>query len=539
MIDYKHQAEKLNRIKRNTMYRCKMLRKMVIVISVSIIIALATLTANCTELKLGTQLELKTLDPHFSNSFPSGTSHSHIFDRLVALSHSMKLIPGLAISWRALGPKSWEFKLRKGVKFHDGTRFDAQDVIATLDRIPKVPNSPSPFTRFIKNVISINAPDPYTVIINTDVPTPNLPRNMSDVIVISADYKNAATQEFNEGKAAIGTGPYKLVKWNPGQNLILERNESYWGKIPEWTKVTETVLVNGSTRVAALLSGEVDAINFVPVEDLERLRAEKNFNVFQGPIGRLHYVALDSTREPTPHVLANGKNPLKDARVRKALSLAINRKAIVDRLLLGLGTPAGQLLPMSFAGSSNNLSVDPYNPEKAKRLLSEAGYADGFQVTFHTTNGRYPADVEIAQAVAQMWSRIGLTVNVEALARTIFFPKATKYKFSVYTAQYGATTNLDLAMSMLHSRQEKKGLGSGNRSRYSNKHVDQYLDAAVQESDARKANAAVARAIEIAMQEHGLLPLFNPGFAVAARKGLNVRIRANARNTAMQIESVN
>jgi peptide/nickel transport system substrate-binding protein len=203
---------------------------------------------------------------------------------------------------------------------------------------------------------------------------------------------------------------------------------------------------------------------------------------------------------------------------------------------LGLGAPAGQLLPPSFAGSSKNLSVDPYDPGTARKLLKEAGYENGFEITFHATNGRYPADVEIAQACAQMWSRIGIKVNVEALARTIFFPKATKYEFSIYTAQYGSNTNLDLAISMLHTREKEKGMGAGNRARYSNKEVDKYLEAANIEVDTAKSNALVSKAIEIAIGEHGLIPLYNPGFAVAAKKGLQVRIRANARNTAMQVE---
>jgi peptide/nickel transport system substrate-binding protein len=511
-------------------------RRFIIFLTLMAAMTIPVMSAQAADLRLGTQLELQTLDPHFFASFPSGTSHSNIYDRLIATNDSMVLQPGLAESWSALDGQTWEFKLRKGVKFHDGSTFDAQDVIATLNRIPKVPDTPNPFTRFIRGVISVEAKDPYTVIMKTDAPRPNLPTDMSDVIIISADYEKATTKEFNEGKAAIGTGPYKLVKWHQGQKLVLKRYEDYWGKKPAWENVTEVVLANGSARVAALLSGEVDCIDYVPVEDLGRLKKEKDFNVFQGPIARIHYIAMDSTREPTPHVSAGGKNPLKDPRVRKALSLAINREAIVKKLLLGLGTPASQLLPKSFAGSSQNLTVDPYDPDAAKKLLAEAGYPDGFEMTFHCTNGRYPADVEIGQALAQMWSRIGVKVEVEALARTIFFPKATNFEFSIYTAQYGSTTNRGLAISMLHSRDKEKGLGSGNRSRYSNLEVDKYLDAGAQETDAAKANAAFSKAIEIAISEHGLIPLFNPGFAVATSKGMSARIRANARHTAMQID---
>jgi peptide/nickel transport system substrate-binding protein len=511
-------------------------KKMTVSVIIAAIVALLAVSVHAADLRLGTSYELATLDPHFFASFPSGTSHGHIFDRLINLSESLKMQPGLIESWRNIDDTTWEFKLRKGVKFHDGSAFDAEDVIATMERIPEVKNSPNPFTRFVRRVVKVETPDPHTLIMKTKAPAPTLPYDLSSVCVISAEYKNATTKDFNDGKAAVGTGPYKLVEWKQGQALKLKRFEDYWGKKPAWEHVSEIPLPNASARMAALLSGDVDAINFVPVEDFDTVKKHKDFSLYQGPIARLHYIAMDSGRVPTPHVSAGGKNPLSDARVRKALSLALNRTAIVERLLLGLGTPASQLLPLSFAGSSKKLSVDPNNPEAAKKLLAEAGYPNGFELTFHATNGRYPADVEIAQACAQMWSRIGIKANVEALARTIFFPKATKYEFSIYTAQYGSNTNLDLAVSMLHTRIKEKGLGAGNRARYSNKEVDKHIDAALQEVDTEKSNALVSKAIEIAIGEHGLIPLYNPGFAVATKKGLHANIRADARNTAMQIE---
>lgn len=518
------------------MKRLTKFKKIVALAVASGLASLLTFNVQAADLKLGTSYELQTLDPHFFNGFPSGTSHGHIYDRLIALNDSMELQPGLVESWRNIDSTTWEFKLRKGVKFHDGSTFDVDDVIATMERIPVVKNSPNPFTRFLRSVISIEKGDAYTVILKTKEPAPNLPYDMSSVCVISSEFKNATTKDFNDGKAAIGTGPYTLVEWEQGQALKMERFEGYWGKKPAFKQVSEIPLPNGGARMAALLSGDVDVINFVPVEDFESIKNNPDFNLFVGPIARLHYIAMDSGRVPTPHISAGGKNPLSDARVRKALSLALNRKAIVDRLLLGLGTPAGQLLPTSFAGSSKNLSLDPYDPAAAKKLLKEAGYENGFEMTFHATNGRYPADVEIAQACAQMWSRIGIKVEVEALARTIFFPKATNYEFSIYTAQYGTNTNLDMAISMLHTRNKEKGVGAGNRARYSNTEVDKYLDAANVEVDTAKSNELVSKGIEIAIGEHGLIPLYNPGFAVATKKGLDVRIRGNARNTAMQVE---
>ncbi len=450
---------------------------------------LFTFSVHATDLKLGTLYELQTLDPHFFNGFPSSTSHGHIYDRLISKSDSAVLQPGLAESWRNLDSTTWEFKLRKGVKFHDGSTFDVQDVIASIERIPELKNSPNPFTSYIRSIDKVETPDPYTLIVKTKAPAPNLPYNLSNVCIISADYKNATTKDFNDGTAAVGTGPYKLVEWEQGQALKLKRFEDYWGKKQPFENVSEIPLPNSGARMAAFLSGDVDVINFTPVEDFENIKQNPDFNLFVGPIARLHYIAMDSGRVPTPHISAGGKNPLSDARVRKALSLALNREAIVDKLLLGLGAPAGQLLPPSFAGSSKNLSVDPYDPAAAKELLQEAGYENGFEMTFHATSGRYPADVEIAQACAQMWSRIGIKVNVDAMARTIFFPKATKYEFSIYTAQYGSSANLTLATSMLHTRDKKKGVGNGNRARYSNKEVDKYLDAANIEVDMIKSRS--------------------------------------------------
>ena len=498
-------------------------------------ILLACTSGQAADLRIGTKLELQTLDPHFFASFPSAQSHGHIYDRLIETDENLALIPRLAESWQAIDEKTWELKLHEGVKFHDGTDFDAEDVAASMRRIPNVPNSPNSFARTVRHIETIEAVTPTLVRLHTAVPVPQLPRDMTGVIIISSEFETATTQDFNDAKAAIGTGPYKLVKWNQGQNLQLTRNDDYWGDKPEWENVTEVVLPNDGARTAALLSGDVDLIDYVPVEDLESIDTDPKFNLVTAPIARIHYIAIDSSRDESPFVKADGKNPLKDPRIRKALSLAINRTAIVERLLHGVGEPAAQVLPDTFEGGVQDLPVDPYDPEAAQELLAQAGYADGFEVTLHATNGRYPADVEIAQAVAQMWTQIGLQVNVEALARTIFFPKATNFEFSIYTAQYGDNTNLRMATSMLHSRDKERGFGNGNRSRYANTEVDQYLDAAWLETDPAKVNELTAKAIAIAMGEHGLIPLYYPGFAVAGSQDLNIKVRADARVYAMDI----
>lgn len=487
------------------------------------------------DLTIGSKLELTSLDPHFFASFPAQSSHTYLYNRVVGLDNDLNLVPELAERWEPTDDGNWRFFLRKGVKFHDGTDFDADDLVATIKRIPWVPNTTNSLVKYVRAITDVVVEDSHTVLVKTDKPSPGLPRDFSHVVVVPAEAVEQSTESFNDGNV-VGTGPYRLVEWRRGESLILERFEDYWGEKPHWQTVDERVLGNDGARVAALLSGDVDAINYTPVEDLKRLQSSPDFNVMSGALARVHYVHMDSNREPTPHVQAEGDdNPLKDARVRKALSLAINREAIIDRLLLGLGEPAGQMLPKSFAGSSANVDVDPYDPEQAKQLLAEAGYPDGFKLLFHATNERYPADVEIAQAVAQMWARIGLDVDVEALARTIFFPKASDYEFSVYTAQYGADANLDMMMSMLHSWDPDQGLGNGNRARYSNSEVDRLIGLAAAELDATKRQQHLQKVSETAMGEHAVIPLYYPAFVVTTRKGLEAEIQANGRFTAMHV----
>lgn len=486
-------------------------------------------TAKADGLVIGTKLDLNTLDPHFFSSFPTGAAHSYLFDRLIGTDADLNLIPGLIERWEPTEDGEWRIFLRKGVKFHDGSDFEANDVVATFKRIPWVPDTTNSFTKEVRTIVDVKVEDSHTLLLTTSVPTPNLPRNLSNVIVIPSEQVEQSTSDFNNGKV-VGTGPYKLVSWNHGDSLHVERFDDYWGGTPKWDKVELRVLSNDGARVAALLAGDVDAIDYTPVEDIDRLRGSDDFNVVSGPLARIHYVAMDSGRIPTPNVAAaDGSNPLSDARVRKALSLAINREAIISRLLLGLGEPASQLLPASFSGSVADLAVDPYDPERAKELLAEAGYGQGFKMTFHATNQRYPADVEIAQALAQMWSVIGVDVSVEALARTIFFPKATDHEFSIYIAQYGSDNNLDMATSMLHSWDPDNGRGNGNRARFFDAEVDRLIQTASTELDPAIRENLLVQANSRAMAEQFIIPLFHPAFVVTTREGLTVDIRSNGR----------
>ena len=507
------------------------------------LIASSGLAAGAQTLVLGTKLELNTLDPHFFSSFPTGSSHEYLYDRLVVLDDKLRIQPALATSWRLVDDLTWEFKLRKGVTFHDGAPFTADDVIFTIERVPNVPNSPNSFSQFTRAIESVKKVDDHTIVVKTKAPNPQQLQDFANLFIVSAKAgKGASTADYNSGKAAIGTGPYKLVEWVNGDRLVVERNARYWGPRPAWAKVTERVIAKDPTRLAALLSGEVDAIDAVPIPDLERLRKEGRFAIFRGPAALVHYVALDSARDESPFVTAKdgkplGRNPLRDPRVRKALSLAVNRELIAKRVMEGSAIPASQLLSEQFPTSSRSLKPDPYDPAKARALLAEAGWADGFRLVLHATSDRYSNDSAVAQAIAQMWTRIGIKAEVEVLPGAVFFTRASKQDFSAFAAQYGAEDAINSLRALVATAEPARGFGTANRTRYSNPIVDNLLTEALTTMDDELRQQKLTRAINFAMADQPLIPVFYPIFDFAARKGLVITPRAQRRFNALMVSS--
>ena len=507
-----------------------------------------TSTANAKELTIGLASEPTSIDPHFHNLTPNNALNSHFFDALVLFDEKQKVVPGLATSWKAIDDLTWEFKLRENVKWHDGSPFTADDVVFTMNRAGNVPNSPSSFGTYTKGKTAVKIDD-FTVHIKTETPYPLMVTDLTTIMIVSkAKGEGATTGDYNSGKAAIGTGPFKFVEYVPGDRIVMEANADYWGGAPKWSKVTMKPIKSGPSRVAALLAGDVDVIEGVPTTDIERLKKDPNLQLSSGISNRVIYLHLDHDRKDSPFVKAKDggpiDNPLRNQKVRQAISMAINRKAIVERVMEGVAIPAGQLLPEGFFGVSPNVEPMPYDLAGAKKLLAEAGYADGFTLTLHGPNDRYINDARIAEAIGQMLTRLGLKMSVETMTRSVYFKRASRGgpngtpEFSFVLVGWGAGTGEASSplKSLLHSFDKERGFGASNRGRYSNPEVDKLIEDALATVDDEKRQALLAKATEIAITDVGIIPLHYQVNTWAAKKGIGYRARTDEKTTAMMVE---
>ena len=496
------------------------------------------------DLKIGYATEPSSIDPQYSTVGANRQFSQHIFDTLIFNDANLQLRPGLALSWRMLDDLTWEIKLRPNVKFHDGSEFNADDVVYTIHRIPKVKESPSTYERSIKRIAKIEVVDPLTIRFKMKKETPMFPLDLSFIFVISNQLPEAvASADFNKGSAAIGTGPFKFVEWIPGDRIVMKRHDNYWGKKTAWDKVTIRMIPNDPSRVTALLAGDVDFIDKVPPMDLERLKKDPKIDLWQTTSSRTMYIHMDTNRDQTPFVIAKdgsklAQNPLKDLRIRRAISKAINREAIAVKLFHAAAAPTGQFVPKGMVGWVPDMLPEEYDPEGAKRLLAEAGYADGFAMTLHCTNNRYVNDEQVAQTVAQFLARIGIKMNVQAMPKNVFFSRATKREFSFFQLGFGNTTG-DAARGLtavLATYDKVAGMGANNRGRYSNPEFDRRIKAAAVTSDAAKREALLQEATRLAIGDDlGIIPLYFTTLNWATRKGLIYQARMDEKTLAHSV----
>jgi peptide/nickel transport system substrate-binding protein len=496
------------------------------------------------ELVIGLSTPVTSLDPHFHNLTPNNNVADHFFEKLVGKDAKENLTPLLAESWKAVNETTWEFKLRKGVKWHDGSDFTAEDVVASIKRIPNVPNSPASFATYTRPLKDVTAADKLTLRIVTERAHPLLPNDLVAVRIIPAKLAaTVKTEEFNSGKAVIGTGPFKFKEYVAGDRVVLERNDAYWGSKPHWKTVRMRMITNSAARVAALLAGDVQMIEAVPTADITRLSKEPRVAVASAVSNRLIYLHLDSDRPVSPFVASkDGKpldrNPFKDVRVRKAVSLALDRDAIVSRIMEGQAQPAGQLLPDFFPGTSKKLPPPKQDLEQARKLLAEAGYPNGFTVTLHAPNNRYINDEKVAQAVASFLTRAGIDTKLEAMPSNVFFSRAGKLEFSLLLAGWGAETGETSSplRALIGTFSAQTGMGQANRGRFSDAGVDALIVTAMTNIDDTKRNLMLAAACDKAIGElQALVPVQYEVSSWGLRKGLAYTGRADQYTYAFEV----
>lgn len=496
------------------------------------------------DLRIGLAAEVTTLDPHFFNSGPNNAFHHHLFDTLVDVDASGKLIPSLAESWRVIDDTTWEFTLRKGVRFHDGSELTAQDVLYSLERPGLIPNSPGSFTSYTKPIVAKEAVDAHTLRLKTEAAYGPLPLDLISIFIVSKKAaENATTEQFNSGAAAIGTGPFKIAEFRKGERIEIVRNDDYWGPKPEWDKVQFRVLASDAPRLSALLAGDVDLIEAVPPADLAKLRHNDALTLAQHTTWRTLFWHVDQFRDDSPFVTDKagkplGKNPLKDARVRQAISKAINRQALVERSLEGLGQPASNINSPGIFGYNPDLEVEAYDPEGARKLLAEAGYPDGFGLTIHGPNNRYINDEQVVQTVAQFLNRVGIQTKVETQPLSIYFGKARASEYSFALLGWGSLASDFTLRSIVGTPDPDTGWGTWNWGRYSNPAVDTLVRSALGSVDEAKREDFSRQAVKLALGDHAVIPSHHQLATWALRKGYEYPGRIDEFTYAHEVRSV-
>lgn len=490
---------------------------------------LAPLGARAQNLRMGVGAQVTSIDPEYHNISPNNAFASMVYGALVETDGQSRLRPGLALSWTPVAETVWEFKLRPNVIFHNGQPFTADDVAFTFERIPTALNSPGSYSTYIYSIAKVEIVDPLTLRLHTKGVDPLLPANLSQIWILSrATHAGAATADFNSGKLAIGTGPFRVASVRFGDRIELDRNDAYWGGKSPWEHVTYRQITNEASRAAALLSGDVDFIDQVPTADVARMRGESRVRLSEADSLRVIYIAMDQMRTgSSPFITDNDgkpleRNPLKDQRVRRALSLAIDRDAEVARVMEGVATPTLQYMAKGTFGYVPDLQPPRADPEAARKLLAEAGYPQGFRITLHGPNDRYPNDHRIVQAVAQMWTRIGVRTAVDTSPYSTFITRAARQEFSSFLVSWGTSTGEPSAglRSTVATYDRELGLGSVNRARYSNPAFDQELIAAMRVLDDRRREQLLQEATRMVIGDVGIIPIHLQKNVWAMRQGL-------------------
>ncbi len=479
-------------------------------------------------LTIGVRAGPESIDPHYTATGTHAEALKHVFDTLVWSGDKLQLEPGLAASWKVVDPTTWEFKLREGVKFHDGSDFTAEDVKFSIERIPIV-SGPNPTMIYVRRVKEAKVVDPHTIHIATDGPAPTLPNDFIRLFIVSHKAaagltKESANQAFNSGKAAVGTGPFKFVSWTPKEEFTVERFDQHWRGASPWQKVVRKEIPNNSARVAQLKAGQVDMIVRVPAADVPTLEKDQKLRIVKVDTPYVFNLEFDFRDKP-PQISgkdgsALAQNPFKDPRVREAVDLAIDRPALAEVSMEGLGKPVTQMVTPGIFGYNDKLPELKPNVQRARQLLAEAGYPNGFKVTLNFTNDRLPGDRAVGTSLAQMFARVGLDVQANGQPAAVLFPARTRGDYSFVMSGWGTITGeAHYTLSSLgHSNDPQRKMGAFNWRGYKNEALDKLLQDAAVELDEGKRRQLLEDAGALFMKERVSLPLVAVSSAWALQK---------------------
>lgn len=501
-------------------------------------IALAN-PAHAAALRWAAQNDILTLDPHSQDHSTTSAILQHSYEGLTRYNEQWEVEPCLATKWTTVNPTQWRFELRKGVKFQDGSPFTADDVIFSFQRIRQPQGTMQIYVTGIKEIKKV---DDYTIDVMLDSPQPILLRNLIDFRIMSKTWaeKNKATQladykskdENYASRNAIGTGAFRITGWQPDQRITMVANKDWWDK-PKGniTEITYLPIKSDPTRVAALVSGEVDLLTDLPTQDVARLKNDGKLKVIEGPETRTIFFAPDLGSDELRGSSVKGKNPFKDVRVRQALSIAIDREAIKRSIMRGMSVPAALIVPPGVNGYSTELDK-PQAPDlaKAKKLLADAGYPNGFEIPLNCPNNRYINDEEVCLAVVSMWAKIGVTARLTAQPMSQHSQQFQRFESPLYMLGWGVSTNDALYTLQALARTRSGGPdGSFNFSKVSDPALDKLIDAMKSEMDVNKRNALIRDALILVRDQALFIPLHHQVRPWAMKTTVETLHRANDR----------
>jgi peptide/nickel transport system substrate-binding protein len=488
-------------------------------------------TAQAQTLRWAAQNDILTLDPHSQNHATTNAILMHAYEGLTRYSATYQVEPALATKWTFISPTQVRFELRKGVTFHDGTPFTADDVVFSFSRVKQPQGTMQIYVTGISEIKKIDA---HTVDLLLSAPNPILLRNIIDFRIMSRAWaeknKTTAVQDYKAkeenyaSRNVMGTGSFRILSWAPEQRIMMARNDAWWDK-PQGNvaQVIYTPIKAEGTRVAALLSGDVDMLTDIPTQDINRLRGDKKLKVVDGPEVRTIFLAPDLGSTELKYSSVKGKNPFKDKRVRQAMSLAIDREAIRRSTMSGMSIPAGILVAPGVNGNSPDIDVPAkVDLAQAKKLLAEAGYPGGFEVRLNCPNNRYVNDEKICLAVTAMWARIGIKAQLMAENMATFSQKFQNFDSSLYMLGWGvATYDAQYTIQSIVRTRTAGADGNFNFSRISDPVVDKLTDAMKSETDVAKRNAMIKEALVRIRDEVLVIPLHHQMRPWAMKAGVS------------------